>query len=135
MLTMLPPDLHDALNEEIGRLYGKTCTYVHLTPDQIEERIIAVDAGRIVGYESAAEVDELNQLVSRGLAASLVLLLHSVPDYVAGDWLVDSDGATVDSYFVKSGFIAGMDSHFDYKHERQANLTAIQDVRVRNITF
>ena len=134
-LNMLPPDLQETFSEEIGRLYGKMSGYVHLTPEQILERIAAVDAGRTVGHEAPAEVEELNNLVSRGFAASLVLLLHSVPEYVAGDWLMDSDGSTRDSYFVASRFIAAMDGYFDYKHERQANLKAIQTARGNRVAF
>ena len=105
-LNMLPPNLRDVFSEEIGRLYGKMSGYVHLTPEQILERIAAVDAGRTLGREGSAQVLELNNLISKGFAASLVLLLHSVPEYVAGDWLVDPDGSTIDSYFV------GLTIHF-----------------------
>jgi hypothetical protein len=100
-LSMLPGPLRDEFDEELGRLYGKISTYVHLTPHQILQRIAAVDSGRTIGYESAAEVEELNALISRGFAASLVLVLHSVSEYVAGDWLVNSDGTTLDSYFLE----------------------------------
>lgn len=134
-LSMLPGTLQDEFDEELGRLYGKTSIYVHLTPPQILQRISAVDAGRTIGYESASEVDELNALISRGFSASLVLLLHSVSEYVAGDWLVDADGATINSYFLGSRFIAAMDSFFDYKHERQAQLSTIQKVRAGKVRF
>jgi hypothetical protein len=134
-LNMLPVDLRDTFSEEIGRLYGKMPGYVHLTPNQIMERIAAVDGGRLLGREGAAEVQELNDLISRGFAASLVLLLHSVPEYVAGDWLVDADGSTQDSYFVASRYISGIDSYFDYKHERQASLKAVQAARETRIVF
>lgn len=134
-LSMLPAPLRDEFDEELGRLYGKTSTYVHLTPHQILQRIAAVDSGRTIGYESVAEVEELNALISRGFAASLVLLFHSVSEYVAGDWLVESDGSTIFSYFLGSRFIAGIDSYFDYKHERQAQLGAIQEARGEKISF
>jgi hypothetical protein len=134
-LVMLPATLTDAFNEEIGRLYGKTSGYVHLTPNQILERIAAVDAGRSMGQETAAESEALRDLVSRGLAASLVLLFHSVPDYVAGDWLVERDGSTVDSYLLGSKFIAAMDAYFDYKAKRQAQLEAVKLKRESRILF
>jgi hypothetical protein len=134
-LWMLAEPLRDDFDEELGRLYGKTSTFVHLTPSQIAQRIAAVDAGRTIGFESSAEVEELNSLISRGFAASLVLLFHSVVDYVAGDFLVDSDGSTIDSYFLGSRFIAGMDQYYDYKAERKKRLTEIQAARTANLRF
>jgi hypothetical protein len=134
-LWMIPEPLRSDFDEELGRLYGKTSTFVHLTPTQISQRIAAVDAGRMIGFESPSEVEELNSLISRGFAASLVLLFHGVGDYVAGDFLVDSDGSTMGSYFLGSRFIAGMDEYFDYKAERKARLSEVQAARAANICF
>lgn len=128
-LSLLPDELKEPFGEEVGRVYGLTSSYVHLTPQQIQERIAAVDAGRTAGKENAADVEGLNLLVSRGLAVSLTLLFHSVPSYVAGDWMVEDDGATVAWYFGGSRFLAGVDRHFDYKHERQSRLAEIQEAR------
>jgi hypothetical protein len=134
-LWMIPEPLRSDFDEEMGRLYGKTSTFVHLTPTQISQRIAAVDAGRMIGFESPKEVEELNGLLSRGFAVSLVLVFHSVGDYVAGDFLVDSDGSTIDSYFLGSRFLAGMDEYFDYKAERQERLGEVQAARAANIRF
>jgi len=95
---------------------------VHLTPAQIQERIAAVDAGRTPGSETPANIEELNAVISRSLAASLVLIYHCVPDHVAGDWFVEDDGATVAWYFRGSRFLAAVDAYFDYKAERQDRL-------------
>ena len=102
---------------------------------QILERIDAVDAGRRSGRENAADIEALNALLSQGLACSLVFLFHSVPSWIAGDWLVEEDGSTVKSYFMGSRFLAGMDGYFDYKHERKKRLVKIRAKRQRKITF
>lgn len=94
-LSLLPDGLKKPFEEEVGRVYGLTSNYVHLTPVQIQERIAAVDAGRTAGKESAADVEALNELLSRGLAISLTLLFHSVPGCIAGDWMVESNGSTL----------------------------------------
>jgi hypothetical protein len=134
-LWMLPDSIQDHFDEELGRLYGKTSSYVHLTPFQIGQRIAAVDSGRTIGYESVADIDDLNALVAKGFAASLVLLFHSVGEYVAGDFLLDSDGSTIVSYFLGSRYVAEMDGYFDYKFERQAQLEKIQSDRATAIRF
>ncbi|TKT71409.1 hypothetical protein YH63_008275 [Afipia massiliensis] len=133
--SMLPDDLKEPFGEEVGRVYGLTSNYVHLTPLQIQERIAAVNAGRTAGKESGADVEALNALLSRGLAISLTLLFHSVPHYIAGDWMVEDDGSTVAWYFAGSRFLAGIDSYFDYKVERQQSLAQIQNTRRRAVSF
>ena len=134
-LGLLPEDLRQTFIDEAGRIYGVLCDYVHLTPRQIQERIAAVDAGRTAGKESAGEIEDLNILIARALAVSLTLLFHSVPSYVAGDWLVESDGSSMQWYFSASRFLAAIDAHFDYKHERQSRLTEIQSARETAIRF
>jgi hypothetical protein len=134
-LQMLPDVLRELFTEEIGRIYGLTSGYVHLTPNQIRERIVAVNAGRTTGRENAEDITQLNALVSRSLAASLVLIYHSVPDWVAGDWLVEPDGTSVKWYFMQSRFISAMDSFFDYKGERQGRLSEIIAARRELVGF
>lgn len=134
-LAMLPEASRPVFADEVGRLYGLTSGYVHLTPAQIHERIAAVDAGRTAGKEGPADIESLNALIERVLAATLVLILHSVPEYVAGDLLVEDDGSTVRWRFMRSRFLAGMDSHFDYKAERQGRLAEIAAARTANIRF
>ncbi|WP_312363071.1 hypothetical protein [Ensifer sp.] len=134
-LFLLPEEERWPFIEECGRIYGLTSSYVHLTPTQLNERIAATDAGRTSGKESPEDIDELNKLVARGLAASLVLLFHSVPQFVAGELLVDRDGNGPDWYFAGSRFVAAVDSEYDYKHERQARLQQIQELRRSKIFF
>lgn len=134
-LRLVPEPMRAQFVEEIGRLYGTTSNFVHLTPAQIEERIDLASRGRRLGREIPAEIDEFNGLISRGLAASLVLLFHSVPTHVAGDWLVERDGTTMDWYFTGSRFIAAIDSDYDYKHERQDKLAEVQAARAAKVSF
>jgi hypothetical protein len=121
--------------EEVGRLYGVSSGYVHWTPNQIRERIDALNDGRVAGQETVEDIDKLNRFMSRAFSASLVLLLHSVPSWVAGDWLVERDGSTTEWYFTKSRYIAAIDATFDYKHERKNNLQEVQNARSSRISF
>jgi hypothetical protein len=134
-LHMLQETLRATFSEEVGRLYGLTSRYVHLTPAQIQERIAAVDAGQTAGNETPTNIEELNALVSRSLAASLVLIYHCVPEHVAGDWFVEDDGVTVAWYFTRSRFLAAVDAYFDYKAERQNRRAEIAAVRRARVKF
>ncbi len=134
-LSMLPAGSRDAFGEEVGRIYGLTSTYVHLTPAQIEERVRALAEGRTAGKEGAAAMEALNGVIARALSCSLVLLLHAVPDYVAGEWFVEANGDTVDWHLMGARFLADMDAHFDYKHERQDRLAEIRAARLARIAF
>jgi hypothetical protein len=134
-LEMLTEEKREIFLQDVGRLYGETSNYVHLTTFQILERIRLVDQGYTSGKESPAEVEALNNLIARSLACSLVFLLHSVPSYVAGDLLVNDDGSSPSWIFAQSKYIALIDEYFDYKHERQANLTEIKASRQARISF
>lgn len=132
---LLPEGIHAELRAEVGRFYGETSQYVHLTSGQILERIGMVDAGRTSGMESPEDIEALNLMIARGLSLSLVFLLHAVPRYVVGDLLVQSDGDSLDWFFAGSKYIAAMDEEFDYKHERKENLAEIQRKRKAAIKF
>jgi hypothetical protein len=134
-LTLLPESERPLFHQEVGRLYGETSEYVHWTSAQIIERIGLVDEGKTAGFESPADVEALTGLMARGLAASLVLIFHSVPAYVAGDFLVEPDGSSMNWPFSSSRFIAHMDEHFDYKHERQERLESIRSSRWAAVNF
>lgn len=134
-LEMLNASMRDAFVEEVGRLYGLTSKFIHLSPNQITERIAAVKAGRFAGKEGPEAIAKLNDLVARVFAVSLVLIYHSVPSSVAGAWFVESDGKTVQWYFMKSQFVSAIDAYFDYKAERQDALREVIELRRANVRF
>lgn len=134
-LSLLPEVYRASLLEEVGRLYGLTSQYVHLSPAQVSQSLEAFKSDSTAGKERPADIREFNRTAERALAASLVLLFHGVPYWVAGDWLVDSDGESVGGYFMKSRFFAAMDEGFDYKHERQGKLVDVRAARLAAIKF
>ncbi len=134
-LHMLPQAHRRPFGNEVGLLYRGTSNYVHLTATQILDRIGAVNAGRTAGKESAADIESLNAIALRTLAASLVYLLHAVPEYVAGDLLVEADGSSRDWLFGRSRWISLLDAQFDYKAERQPRLEDVRRARAATIQF
>lgn len=132
---LLPEGTHADLRREVARFYGETSQYVHLSQAQILERIRLVNAGRTSGMESPEDIEALNLVVARGLALSLVFLLHAVPEYVVGDLLVQSDGGSLNWFFAGSKYIAAMDERFDYKAERQDDLAEVKRKRQAKVQF
>ncbi len=121
--------------QEIKRMYGYTCNYVHASPNQMLERLSLVANGRTIGKEGLKELKELNTEISKVYSYILVFLFHSLPTWCVGDYLVERDGKTVDWYFAKSKYIAEIDQHFDYKHERQSIIDEVRDMRNKSIEF
>ncbi|TCA62723.1 hypothetical protein E0J16_00095 [Rhizobium pisi] len=134
-LSMLSADTIRDFTEEAGRLYGRTSSYIHWSASQIQERMKQLENGNSIGRESPGTVQGSNDLIRRSLAASLVLIYHSVPEYVAGDTMVEKSGKTIDSYFMQSRYLAEIDAYFDYKHERQKSLSEIKESRASRIAF
>lgn len=132
---MINKELRGEFDDEIGRLYREISQYVHLTHSNLVEKIAHSKEGKIVGFESLDDLKGLALLVSRSLAVVLVLIFHSVPSYIAGDYFVESDGSTVGNYFVRSRFVANIDSAFDYKQERKENLETIKALRESRVEF
>ena len=134
-LNLLPESVRAQFYSDVGRFYGETSQYVHLTQEQILERMSQVNAGRSSGFEAASDVERLNSLIGRGTALALVFLFHSIPQYVVGDWLVRKDGQCLNWFYSKSKYIAHMDEHFDDKHERQDKATEIKKARWAMVRF
>ncbi|HHF2973759.1 TPA: hypothetical protein ACVOZF_004548 [Vibrio diabolicus] len=134
-LRYLSEESKNTFYTEVGRLYGEVSNFVHVTPKSIEQRKLRVKAGRPMGKESPEDLCHLNDLLQRIYAVCLVFLSHSVPQYVVGDWHVDRTGELKKWYFLKSKYIAEIDSTLDYKHERQQNLEEIAKERISGVRF
>lgn len=128
-LSLLPEAQRELFSEHVGRLYGESSNYVHLTTTQLQRRLELVDSGRKPGEESLEEVIALNQQILHNLAAAFVFVAHSVPSFAAGDLFVSADGSSHRWMLAADKFIAFLDEHFDYKHERQEVLDTVRAER------
>lgn len=134
-LNLLPSHLRAPFCEELGRLYGEACNWVHLTSEQVTSRADRLRRGVSAGREGIDEFEPVVLSGERCFAAIIVLLLHAVPEWVAGDMLVNSDGSTHQSHFQASRFVAAIDEHFDYKHERKHVLSTHAIQRASLVRF
>jgi hypothetical protein len=131
----LRPDHEDEFKTEVKRLYGYLCKYSHSSSHQIRERLARAQIGRTIGFEGIQQLKELKDDIERVLAIVLVMVFHSVAEYVVGDFMVEPDGQSVRWYFNKSKFISVIDKQFDYKHERQAILPTLKAQRLERVKF
>jgi hypothetical protein len=133
--TYLRPSYEDEFKIEVKRLYGYCCKYSHSSSHQIRERLARAELGRTVGFEGVQELKELNNDIERVFAVVLVMIFHSVAQYVVGDFMVEPGGQSVDWYFNKSKYITIIDQQFDYKHERQSILARLKVERLERVKF
>ena len=128
-LDLLPEVDRAELSRQVGLLYGETSKFVHMTVHQLESRMRIAEQGQAPASLSKESLISLNESIEKTLAASFVYLSHSVPQYAAGDFLVERDGSSNRWCLGSNRFIALLDEHFDYKHERAPTLQAIRTTR------
>jgi hypothetical protein len=128
-LDLLPETEREPFAEFVGRLYGEASTYVHLTHAQVLERDRLAKLGGQTLRPTSQSLAPLLALLSGVLAASFVYVAHSVPAFAVGDHFVEDDGSSHSWPLAASRWVALLDEHFDYKHERQASLTDIRKRR------
>lgn len=128
-------DSSEEFKTETKKLYGYLSKYTHASSHQLLERLSRSDSGRTIGYEGIKELKELNDNIEKVYSVVIVLIFHSVAQYVPGDFLVERDGSTIDWYFTKSKYISLIDEKFDYKHERQSILNDLKINRKNRIKF
>lgn len=133
--SYLQPDHEDEFKTEVKRLYGYLCKYSHSSSHQIRERLARAEIGRTIGFEGVQELKELNNDIERVFTVVLVMIFHSVEQYVVGDFMVEPNGETVSWYFNRSKYINIIDQQFDYKFERQSILSKLKTERLERVSF
>ena len=134
-LSLLAESAAKELKSEIKRNYGILSRYSHATPFQVSERLEKEKFGITIGFEGEAEMKELNGHAELIYSYIIMLFAHAIPEWVVGDFLVESDGGRNQWYFKRSKYVSMLDERFDYKHERQRSLVIIQADRMRDVEF
>lgn len=128
-------DFSEDFKTEAKKLYGFLSKYTHASSHQLMERLSRNTIGRTIGFEGTQELKELNDIIEKVYSVVIVLIFHSVAQYVPGDFLVEQNGKTIDWYFTKSKYVSLIDEKFDYKFERQSILKELADERKRRVVF
>lgn len=132
-LDFFNPQDEEEFKTEVKKTYGLLSKFTHASSEQITERIGRVINGRTIGFEGVEELVDLNELIEKVFSQVIVFIFNSVPSYVVGDYLVESNGDINNWYFKKSKYISLIDEKFDYKHERQMKIKKIKLERKNNI--
>jgi hypothetical protein len=118
---------------EVKKTYGQLSNFTHASAEQISERISRAFNGKSIGFEGVEELKDLNKLIEKVFSQVIVFIFNAVPQYVVGDYLVESNGDINNWYFKKSKYISLIDETFDYKHERQNKLEKLKAERQQNV--
>ncbi|MCD6616814.1 hypothetical protein MC64_020930 [Aeromonas caviae] len=113
----------------------RASNYVHLTKRRIDEKLRLREQGISLGMET---VDMLKDIVSEAnevCSIVVALTFETIGPSFTGDLLVDSLDEQDEWAFHANGYIALIDSHFDYKHERQGRLEEIHQRRENRIKY
>jgi hypothetical protein len=126
---------NEEFKTDVKKLYGHLSKYTHSSSHQLLERLSRSDSGRTIGYEGIEELKKINDNIEKVYAIVIVMIFHSVAQYVPGDFLVENNGRTIDWYFNRSKYISLIDEKFDYKYERQTILDELKLERKNRIKF
>lgn len=126
---------NEEFKTDVKKLYGYLSKYTHSSSHQLIERLNRSESGRTIGFEGTNELKKLNDKIEIIYSIVIVMIFHSVAQYVPGDYLVENDGKTINWYFTKSKYISIIDECYDYKHERQSILAELKADRKNRVKF
>jgi len=114
---------------EYTQTYYRACEYVHASTRQIEERLSLYEQGITIGLERAEQLQEVAELLSEVYSTILVFTFHASGVSTVGDLMVDTLSPQDGWIYNGNKYIAEIDRHFDYKHERKAILQELEVMR------
>lgn len=121
--------LKKSFGSEYTQNYYKACEYVHASTRQIEERFSLYEQGITIGLERADQLQEVAELLSEAYSTLLVFTFHASGVSTVGDLMLDTLSPQDDWVYNGNKYIAEIDRHFDYKHERKDVLQELEKAR------
>lgn len=106
--------------DTIQSTYKSLCSYVHRSPQQIDEELQLLQRGVFPGFETAQEVESLCRQLAQLYDLVLVMHFNALGIGLAGDVFTTALDSWKGWPFHKTKFVKLLSSYFDYKHERQA---------------
>mgnify|MGYP001098357587 CR=1 FL=1 len=120
-----------SLIARINHLYGKLSQFVHATHQQLSSYLASQATGHAIGLDSAEMVTDAASDLFHAYEISLLLCLFAAGPSLAGDLLLAFEQTPW--VFHAGPSIAAFDATYDYKRERQANLSTLRQVRSQRV--
>jgi hypothetical protein len=117
-LEAFHPDDAKQFIAELYDAYRDTCSYVHVSRHQIEERLELAEKGRSLGFETPDELRKMGRLMFRVYDIALALYFHGYDLSMTGDVFIQMLDDLPAWKFHKGKYVACVSAYFDYKHER-----------------
>jgi len=115
-------DKREAFIDATRKAWVSASNYVHLTKRRVDEKLALRAQGVQLGFETTSMLQDVVREVHGVCSIVVVLAFETIGPSFTGDLLVDGLDSNDQWPFHESEFIAVVDSHFDYKHERQTDL-------------
>ncbi len=109
--------------------------YVHLTKRRVDEKLELRAKGVELGLESIEMLKEVVDEVHEACSIVLILAFETIGPSFTGDLMVDNLDIMDEWAFHANGYIALIDANFDYKHERQHQLSEIAERRKMRLRY
>lgn len=115
--VLVPQQELDDFRNDVKSTWSQACAYVHPSAEQLAERARRASRGSFSGFETAREIEAMNDLLARTYDLLGVLWLTAAGPSAVGDIIVTED---VDGWpFHRTSWLPRLSRLYDYKHERQ----------------
>lgn len=119
----------------VRNAWVKASNYVHLTKRRVDEKLQLRENGVTLGFETTEMLSQVVADVHEACSIVMVLTFETIGPSFTGDILVDELDEQDGWAFHANGFIAKIDSYFDYKYERKDQLDQLIQRRQRRVLF
>lgn len=125
----------ELFSQHVKNTWVRSSNYVHLTKRQMDQKLELREKGIVLGMETVEMLQEVVSEVHEVCSIVSILAFETIGPSFTGDMFVDNLDSIDHWTLHASGYIALVDSHFDYKHERKERLEAIHETRANRIKY
>ncbi|PTP08771.1 hypothetical protein CWN85_11180 [Vibrio splendidus] len=125
----------ESFSQHVKNAWVRSSNYVHLTKRQMDQKLELRERGITLGMETVAMLQEVVSEVHEVCSIVSVLAFETIGPSFTGDMFVDNLDSIDHWALHASGYIALVDSYFDYKHERKERLDVIHETRTSRIKY
>ncbi|MBQ1782663.1 MAG: hypothetical protein II007_03330 [Gammaproteobacteria bacterium] len=115
-------DHRELFAKSVQSAWVRASNYVHLTKRRIDEKLRLRDECVVLGMETIEMLKDIVSEVHEACTIVILLTFETIGPSFTGDLLVDNLDSNDSWIFHLSKYMAIVDSHFDYKHERKSRL-------------